>query len=458
MPASRVLLVDHDVDALAELAGVLRERGLKVSLANGSQMACERAKAGAYDVVIAAREVAEPLDGNLGVIDALSVELPQVPPLIVLVESETGTESDSRIVRKDVDRIIARIGELAKPPGNSDHPRHLSLAPSSHSLEHAPLADLLVVLSTERRSGTLTVSTSKGSGEVRIASGEVVDAVYVRLEGLKAITRMLSEREGTATFAPGAPAIMRRINVPTRALVEEARALAEKATELRERAGTLPNGTLIAADGSTGEALHAIDQHVLARLRVPAMLDELLDELPHSDADILDAAIRLDAKGRIKQLGHASSRVQLCGADQLHLVRASAARAKTPGTAAARPPLAFHDPSRRRRGARRRRIAARACIRAALADGPRRRSRRGASRRGRGPASRGGLRIRGRDHPRRARGVRRGRRVEPDPGRKPDPDSARRRHGLLSHRKATAFAPCSSRVPLSAIDPAKEIQ
>ena len=331
MPASRVLLVDHDVDALAELAGVLRERGLKVSLANGSQMACERAKAGAYDVVIAAREVAEPLDGNLGVIDALSVELPQVPPLIVLVESETGTESDSRIVRKDVDRIIARIGELAKPPGNSDHPRHLSLAPSSHSLEHAPLADLLVVLSTERRSGTLTVSTSKGSGEVRIASGEVVDAVYVRLEGLKAITRMLSEREGTATFAPGAPAIMRRINVPTRALVEEARALAEKATELRERAGTLPNGTLIAADGSTGEALHAIDQHVLARLRVPAMLDELLDELPHSDADILDAAIRLDAKGRIKQLGHASSRVQLCGADQLHLVRASAARAKTAG-------------------------------------------------------------------------------------------------------------------------------
>lgn len=335
MRSRRVLLVDHDVDALAELAGELRERGIKVSLANGSQMACERAKAGAYDVVIAAREVAEPRGGNLGVIDALSVELPQVPPLIVLVESETGTESDSRIARKDVDRIVARIGELAKPPGNSEHPRHLSLAPSSHSLEHAPLADLLVVLATERRSGTLTVSTSKGSGEVRIAAGEVVDAVYVRLEGLKAITRMLSEREGTATFAPGAPAIMRRINVPTRALVEEARALAEKATELRERAGTLPNGTLIAADGSTGEALRAIDQHVLARLRVPATLDELLDELPHSDADILDAAIRLDAKGRIKQLGHASSRVQLCGADQLHLVRASAARAKTAGFAGA---------------------------------------------------------------------------------------------------------------------------
>ncbi len=335
MPASRVLLVDHDVDALAELAGALRERGIKVSLANGSQMACERAKTGAYDVVIAARDVAEPADeGNIGVIDALSLELPQVPPLIVLVESEAEGEaagSDTRIARKDVDRIVTRIHELAKPPATSESPRHLSLAPSSHSLEHAPLADLLVVLATEKRSGTLTVSTSKGSGEIRLVEGEVADAVYVRLEGLKAVTRMLSEREGTATFAPGAPAIMRRINVPTRALVEEARALAEKADELRQRIGPLANGTLIAGDGASGETANAVAMNVLARLRVPALLDELLDELPHSDADILEAALRLHAKGRIKQLGHASSRVQLCGADQLHLVRASAARAKTAG-------------------------------------------------------------------------------------------------------------------------------
>ncbi len=343
MPASRVLLVDHDVDALAELAGALRERGIKVSLANGSQMACERAKTGAYDVVIAARDVAEPTEeGSIGVIDALSVELPQVPPLIVLLESdaevENATASDTRIVRKDVDRIVTRIHELARPPATSESPRDLSLAPSSHSLDNAQLADLLVVLATEKRSGTLTVSTSKGSGEIRLVEGEVADAVYVRLEGLKAVTRMLSEREGTVTFAPGAPAIMRRINVPTRSLIEEARELAQRADELRTRLGPLANGTLIAGDGGGSSnssespaASRAIDQHVMTRLRVPALLDELLDELPHSDADVLDAALRLHAKGRIKQLGHASSRVQLCGADQLHIVRASAARAKSAG-------------------------------------------------------------------------------------------------------------------------------
>jgi CheY-like chemotaxis protein len=333
MPASRVLLVDHDVDALAELAGLLRERGIKVSLANGSQMACERAKSGGYDVVIAARAVAEPQDGNIGVMDALSVELPRVPPLIVLTEADDGTaDTDSRIDRRNVDRIVQRIAELSRPEG-SERPRYSSYAPSTHSLEHASLADLLLVLATERRSGTLTITTSKGSGEVRIVEGDVVDAVYVRLEGLKAVTRMIAEREGSATFAPGAPAIMRRIVVPTRVLVEEARMLADKAAELRRQAGSLGNGTLIAADGASSEPGSDVDQHVLARLRVPATLDELLDELPHSDAAILKSAIRLDARGRIKQLGHVSSRVQLCGADQLHLVRASAARARAAGFA-----------------------------------------------------------------------------------------------------------------------------
>ena len=328
MRASRVLLVDHDVDALAELADQLRQRGVKVSLASGSQMACERARVGAYDVVLAARDVAEPTDGTLGVIDALSVELPKVPPLIVLVDEEDGA-SEARVGRRDLDRIVTRIEALSA--GASERPLHPSLTPSSHSLEHASLSDLLVVLATERRSGTLTVTTSKGSGEIRLVEGEVADAVYVRLEGLKAVTRMLSEREGVATFAPGAPAIMRRINVPTRLLVEEARSLADKAATLRRGAGALGTGALIAAEGGSGEGASAIDQHILTRLRVPTTLDELLDELPHSDAAVLEATLALDAGGRIKQLGQASSRVQLCGADQLHIVRASAARARAAG-------------------------------------------------------------------------------------------------------------------------------
>jgi Domain of unknown function (DUF4388) len=331
MPGSRVLLVDHDVDALALLAAKLRERGIRVSLANGSQMACERARTGGYDVVLAARNVAEPEDGAMGVIDAMSVELTLVPPLLVLHDTGAGDgeiQHESRVRRDDIDRIVLRIQQLAKP---RDGANRASLAPSAHTLENAPLADLLIVLVTERRSGTLTVTTPKGSGEVRLVDGEIADAVYVRLEGKKALVRMLAERDGTATFAPGSPAIMRRIHETTRALVSEAKGLVDKAAGLRVKAAVLASSTLLAIEGASADGLSEIDQHVLTRLRVPATLDDILDELPHSDAAILESVLRLDQGGRVKRLGHASSRVQLCGPDQLHLIRASAARARSEG-------------------------------------------------------------------------------------------------------------------------------
>ena len=336
MPGKRILLVDRDMDALAELADVLRGHGLSVSLANGTQMACDRAKSGAFDVIVAARDLAEPDDGNLGVLDTLSVELAVVPPLLVLVEQENGRED--RILRGDTAKLVKRIDAVTKDATRDSRipSARPSLVPSSHSLESGPLGDLLVVLATEKRAGTITMTTAKGSGEIRLVDGEVADAVYVRLEGVKAITRMLAERDGTATFAPGAPAIMRRITVPTRRLVEDARALADRAIALRNEATSL-SGTLIAVDArgeaADGSAASSVDEHVLTRLRVPATLDELLDELPHADAEILASALALHGRDRIKVLGHASSRVQLCGADQLHLVRASAARARAAGFA-----------------------------------------------------------------------------------------------------------------------------
>jgi hypothetical protein len=296
-------------------------------------MACERARSGGYDVVLAARSVAEPDDGAMGVIDALSVELTQVPPLLVLhdtVEAEGDVRNEGRVHRDDIDRMVLRIEQLSAS-GAGDRMSRASLAPSAHTLENAPLADLLVVLSTERRSGTLTVTTPKGSGELRLVDGEIADAVYVRLEGKKAITRMLGEGDGTATFAPGAPAIMRRIHETTRALVGEARGLVDRAAAVRAEAGELLSSTLMTVDGPLSDGASEIDQHVLSRLRVPAMVDDILDELPHSDAAILESIVRLDGRGRVKRLGHTSLRVQLCGPDQLHLLRAAAARARSAG-------------------------------------------------------------------------------------------------------------------------------
>ena len=326
MPGSRVLLVDHDVDALSLLATQLRARGVRVSLANTAQMACERARAGAFDVIIASRGAAEPEDGGMGVLDTLSLELPTVPPSLILVESDA--QGEAHVARDDLDRIVARVTALS---GGRERP--VTISPSAHALDGGSVADLLLVLSAERRSGTVTVISPRGSGEVRLVEGDVVDAVYERLEGPKALARMVGEREGTATFAPGAAAVMRRIHGSTRSLVEEARSEVERMRDRFARAGDLVQNAFVVAEGASAESLSGPELHVASRLRLPSRLEELLDDLPEPDSVILDTVLRLDQRGRLRRLGTVSSRVALCGVDQLHLLRASAARARVAGFA-----------------------------------------------------------------------------------------------------------------------------
>ena len=83
----------------------------------------------------------------MGVIDALSVELSHVPPLLVVhdtPEVDGGVRNESRVHRDDIDRMVLRIEQLSGTMG-ADRSSRASLAPSAHTLENAPLADLLVV-------------------------------------------------------------------------------------------------------------------------------------------------------------------------------------------------------------------------------------------------------------------------------------------------------------------------
>ena len=69
----------------------------------------------------------------------------------------------------------------------------------------------------------------------------------------------------------------------------------------------------------------------LAKLRSPATLEEVLDDLPDPDAQILAAIVELDTAGRLKRLPHEMQRVPLVSTEQLHLMRALVSRASAPG-------------------------------------------------------------------------------------------------------------------------------
>ncbi|WP_104986157.1 DUF4388 domain-containing protein [Sorangium cellulosum] len=220
------------MDALGALASALRARGLTVTNANGAFEAVEQAFKRRPDIVLAARSVDE--DSALADAFAAVPDLADTP-MLFLVDDAEGELGPDDVQRSDVDHIVSRITE-ASPRGSKPTP----LQEIRGDLQQVPLVDLLQLLAMNRRSGVLGITTPAGAGELRLSAGEVIDAVYRRLEGEKALYRLLGERDGHFAFSPGEPASVRRIMAPTSRLLMEA--LRQVDEVQRRRVELAPNG------------------------------------------------------------------------------------------------------------------------------------------------------------------------------------------------------------------------
>jgi CheY-like chemotaxis protein len=328
---ARVLLVDEDIEELAALAAELRQRGVQVALANGVSMACERAKTARVDVVIAAAELTEAREEGLSLLDALAIELGQLPPVLLLVREGPGPLQGEAVVRGNVDALVARISALATPQTSRGVESAPPSAIYSGSLAKVSLSDVVETLWVDRKTGTLAVATPFGAGDVRLVDGGIVDAVYLRFEGMKALVRMIGEPEGRFLFTPETPAVLGRMSVHTADLLIEAESQIEETKRVRAKLGDLTAKALLASESGDAAELSPLARAVLGKLRAPATLEDILDDFPEPDAHVLVALAELDAVGRVKRLPHETHRVPLVGTEQLHLMRALVSRASAAG-------------------------------------------------------------------------------------------------------------------------------
>src|SRR6185437_5136498 len=325
----RVLLVDTDVDALGAMASALRARGILVANASDAFEAVEQAFLARPDVVL----VDARLDEDQDLVRAFEVvpELSDIPVLRLVQPGEGRAPEPGEVLRADVDHVISRVAEAS--------PRTSSVSLEQElrgNLEQMAMVDLLQLLTMNRRSGALGITTPYGSGEVRLSEGEVVDATYRRLETEKAFYRMLGEREGRFAFSPGEPAATRRLTAPTSHLLMEAmrqvdevqrhrRELAAEVEALLFEEGPLP------ADLSPERA--AVAREVAGLLGVPRSLDELLDEHVATDLSVLEALVALVAAGRIRRVPIAELTTPLAPAEQLPVLRSLVTRLTRAGYA-----------------------------------------------------------------------------------------------------------------------------
>lgn len=319
-----VLVVEPDLDALGALASKLRARGLDVVIADGPTNALERARVAPPDAVIVAARLLEET--------GLKAKLAADPTLSGTVVFTLHAERPNRALHADeldasaVEDIARRMLAL---PGRTSSAAVSEGGDVRGNLQQIGILDLLQLLSMNRRSGALSITTQVGAGEVRLADGEIVDAVYRRLEGEKALYRLLGETEGVFSFASGAGQSLRRIVLPTGTLLLEGMRHIDEARERRSALDAEEDAFLAIVPPET--AAREAGQRVLEVLLSPRTLTELLDEVPLADLDVLEALVQLIDHGHVRRIAAGAERVELADAERLTVLAALAKRAARAG-------------------------------------------------------------------------------------------------------------------------------
>jgi hypothetical protein len=306
-----VLLVEPDVDALGALASKLRARGLTVDLADNIGRALERARAKKPEAIL----ISSALVAATDIISRLQSDkdLQEVPRFILVDVGELSELPSTHLPRSNPEAIVRRLYALPSRAAVAEREDFRG------DLQQVSIADLLQLLSMNRRTGVLSLTTPVGAGEVRIADGEIIDAVYRRLEGEKALYRLLAETEGAFAFVSGSAAPLRRVQVATHVLLMEGM---RQIDEIRRWRKNISSDDAMLAFALAAEDAPKVEQRVCEVLTTPHTVDELLDQIAVPDVEVLETLSALLESGRVRKIVKGAVRAELADPEQLTVLSA----------------------------------------------------------------------------------------------------------------------------------------
>lgn len=301
MPNTRkILIADPDLPTVRALARGLRQQGYQVAHAQDGSRALELSVLRHPEVIL--------FDEDCPLIDARRfVQILQANPRtadIPVVLTMRGADPDrARAFREgflakpyNLDEVLSRIDHLCR---RVEAARELKgdAREIEGGLGQLPLADLLQILSMNRRTGRLVLGNGAERGEIHLWQGSPVNAHTGEAEGEKALFRLITWKEGTFAFAPGeAPAKKRIQRSMEDALLEGARQADERA-RLLDGAPALTQRLSVQPEAPAPVDPHPVTLAVLEALQQPRSLLELLDVVDAPDLEILSAARSLFERG-----------------------------------------------------------------------------------------------------------------------------------------------------------------
>ena len=299
-PVRKILIADPELDSVRSLSRALRQKGYQVHYAPDGSRALEVAVLRHPDLVLF-DEACTLLEARTFIqILRTNPRTDDIPVVLTTAQADADPLRGLRdgYLKKpfNLDEVLARIEHVFRRNEAAKDLR-AETEEIEGSLSQLGIPDLMQILGMNKRSGRLALVKGSERGEISMGEGRPVNARLGRVEGEKALFRMIAWTEGTFTFTPGPatgkPRISRAIDD---ALLEGFR----QADELNRLLPSLPPRTtrlVLAPDADLTGEQHPVTAQVVELLRQPRTLGEVLDLAPAPDLEVLGALSTLLQKG-----------------------------------------------------------------------------------------------------------------------------------------------------------------
>jgi CheY-like chemotaxis protein len=331
----KILIADPDIESVRALTRALRQRSYQVHYAPDGSRALEVCVLRHPDLVLF-DEACKLLEARTFIqILRTNPRTEDIPVVLTTTNLDVDRLRGLRLAAHlkkpfNLDEVLGRIEHIFR---RSEAAKDLKSEAQEieGSLSQLGIPDLMQILGMNKRSGRLSLERGSERGEILVSDGLPVNARLGRVEGEKALFRLLTWTDGTFTFAPGTNPGRARI---TRAMDDALLEGMRQADEVNRLLPSLPARTtrlVIAPDADLPQDQHPVTAQVVDLLRQPRALGEVLDLAPATDLEVLGVLITLMQKGVARAAeGEEEGSGPLLGPAELHALRSRVLRGKSP--------------------------------------------------------------------------------------------------------------------------------
>ncbi len=294
---SAILIADANGARARRVAAACAARGHSTWFARNGAEALETALADVPDVVVAAVDLA--LIDGVKLAEILRANPRTREARFVFLGREAGLRGGgfdaSLPPSAAAEDVAARVESVLDQRARVDAVEREAAADHEvqGSLGQIPLTDLLQLFHMNRRTGTLELQGREpGGGEERgaisLRDGNVLGANAGRVQGEKALFRLLAWRDGSFAFTPRPVSAPAKILTPTRALLLEGVRQIDEWNRLRERLPAMEGQIRLQVDAEAlPKGVHPLTEEVLGLLASHERVRDLVDACPWPDYQVL---------------------------------------------------------------------------------------------------------------------------------------------------------------------------